>query len=205
MALFCFLWVPLFYLFWRCITTGSNTGWVWALIAGFISALLQFLLGPLVDPVGFGFSRWASGFVDIVALPVLVPLLLYLLLFVLKVVPAVDGFANFALIWLIPTAGARSLTWGALQHDSIVLVLVPILWTAIAVGIPFFINLFQSGRPPAILALFCMAILAVPIAATTAYWAFFSQRTVMGVIFFLVAAAPMTISASLSFFRGDGE
>ena len=206
MALFCLLWIPLFYFFWRSITGSNAHGWAWALIAGSIVALVQFFGEPLIDPGGFGFSRWASGFVDIVALPVLAPLLVYLLLFLLKIVSGTSNFAGFALLWLIPGAAVRSLTWSAIQRDPVLLVLVPVLWTTIAAGIPFFISLIQADRRPAVISLCGLGMLFVPFAAATSYWAFFSQQAVMGAVFLLLAAAPMLVSVVLSFIRaGDGS
>ena len=139
MSFFCFLWIPLFYLFWRRFAADSAGGGVWALLAGSIVALLGFFLGSLVEPGGFGFSRWLSGFVDIVALPALAPLLVYLLFVLLKIVSGTAGFANFAMLWLIPCGAIRALSWSA-QNDPILLILVPLLWTSIALGIPFFID-----------------------------------------------------------------
>ena len=185
------------------MTESTVSGWVWALFAGSIVALFQFLNGPLVAPGGFGFSRWASGFVDIVALPVLVPLFLYLLLFCLKFLSGNVDFAGFALVWIIPGAIVRSLTWGYIQRDFILLVVVPVLWTAIAVGISFFIKLIPGSRP-VVIVLSCLAILSIPFSAATSYWAFFSQRTIMGVLFFAAAVAPMLVSVCISFIRtGD--
>jgi len=204
MALFCFLWIPLFYLFWRGVSPGSGAGWTWALIAGVVSAAIQFFAAPIVTPAGFGFSRWLSGFVDIVVMPALIPLLVCLLLYFLKVINDPGDFPHFALLWLIPIAAVRSLTWGYIQRDAIVLVLVPILWTAISVGIPFFINLILNNMRPVILALSCLALVFIPFAAATAYWAFFSHQTAIGVILFVVAIAPMLTTASLSFIRSRG-
>ena len=203
MTLFCLLWVPAFYFFWRSITGSSTSGWAWALIAGSIVALLQFLNGPLIDPGGFGLSRWASGFVDIVALPVLVPLLVYLLLYLFKFIAGNIDFAGFALLWIMPGAAVRSLTWSAIQHDPILLVLVPILWTAIAAGISFFINLIQTNSRPFVIVLSGLAILFIPFAASTSYWAFFSQETTMGVVFLAAAIAPMLVSVVMSFIRAE--
>ena len=201
MTFFCFLWIPLFYFFWRSIRAGSSSGWVWALIAGSVAALLQFFAGPLVTPGGFGFSRWLSGFVDIVALPALAPLAVFSLLFFLKLIPDDADFTGFALLWLIPGAATRSLTWGYIQHDPIVLVLVPFLWTAIAVGVPFFVNIIMSGRP-AFIVLACHAILFVPFIAATSWWAFFSQQTILGFVFLFAASVPMLFTVVLSFVRG---
>jgi len=202
MTFFCFLWVPLFYFFWRSIRRCNVFGWAWALIAGSIIALIQFLLGPLVDPGGFGFSRWASGFVDIVVLPVLAPLLVYLLLFVFKLIGGTADFAGFALLWLIPGAAARAMAW-SFHRDPILLVAVPVLWTAIAVGIPFFIRFIQDSRPLAIV-LSSIAILAIPFAAASSYWALFYHRTFLGIILLIAAAAPMLMSIVFSILR-EGE
>jgi len=205
MTLFCLFWVPVFYFFWRSITGGNTSGWAWALIAGSIVALFQFLNGPLVEPGGFGLSRWASGFVDIVALPVLIPLLVYLLLFFLKIIVGNIDFAGFALLWIMPGAAVRSLTWSAVQRDSILLVLVPILWTAIAIGIPFFIDRILTNARPLVIVLSGLAILFIPFAAATSYWAFFVQETTMGIVFLLIAAAPMLVSVIMSFLKArDG-
>jgi hypothetical protein len=192
--------MPLFYLFWRTVTENSSAGGVWALLAGSGVALIQFFLGSMVDPGGYGISRWISGIIDIVTLPALAPLLVYLLLISFKIVSGNINFANFALLWLIPGAAIRAVSWSS-QSDPILLVLVPVLWTAIAVGIPFFITLIlEYGRffvaVPAIL-----GILVVPFAASCSYWAFYTQKTYWGFLFLLPATAPMIISMVLSFIR----
>ena len=202
MSFFCFLWVPLFYFFWRGITVNNTSGWAWALFGGSVVAILQFLIGPAITPAEFGIARWVSGFVDIVALPALVPLLVYLLLFSLGVVSGEPDYAGFALLWIIPSSILRSLTWSYIQRDPILLVLVPVLWTAIAIGIPFFISMLQNSRLTGII-LASLAIVAIPLTAATSYWAFFSHRNIMGSLFFVTAIAPMVVSAVLSFRAAD--
>ena len=202
MSLFCFLWIPLFYLFRRSITGNNASGGVWAIIAGSIMALVQFFQGPIIEPGEFGLSRWLSGCVDIVVVPVLAPLLVYLILSVLKVITGTVDFAGFSLLWLIPGAAVRALSWSA-QSDPILLVLVPVLWTAIAVGIHFFVKIILSSRPAAIV-FSSIAILFIPFAAASSYWAFFSHRNSMGYLFLLAAAAPMLLSVVMSFLRAGG-
>jgi len=204
MSLFCLLWIPLFYLFWRAIT-GNNavSGGVWALLLGSIIALIQFFFGSLIDPGGFGIYRWISGFVDIVVLPALLPIIVYLLLISFKIIGGTIDFANFALLWLIPLAAIRTVNWSSM-NDPILLVLVPILWTAIAIGIPFFINIIRNSRVYIIVPA-SLAILVIPFASASSYWAFFSQKSLLGFLFLLVAAAPMLVSLVLSFVKGgDG-
>ena len=202
MSIFCFLWVPLFYLLRRSVA-GHNTagGGVWALLLGSIAALLQFFLSPLVEPGGFGLSRWMSGCVDIVALPVFAPLLVYLVLVGFKIIKGTADFANFALLWLIPGAAVRALGWSS-QHDPILLVLVPVLWTLIAVGVPFFINIIRDSRPAAVV-FSSLAILFIPIAASSSYWAFFAQKTSLGFLFLFAAAVPMLVSVIVSLLRAE--
>ena len=194
--------MPLFYLFWRSISeTNSSTGGVWALIMGSIVALVQFFLGALVESGGFGLSRWVSGFVDIVTLPALAPLVVYFFLVLFKIVSGTIDFANFALLWLIPGAAIRAVSWSS-QTDPILLVLVPVLWTAIAVGIPFFIKIIMNGRILAVIPS-ALGILAAPFAASCSYWAFFSQKSSLGFLFLFAAAAPMLASMILLFFKAQ--
>ena len=202
MSVFCFLWMPLFYFFWRAVT-GANvsSGGIWALLAGSVVAFAQFFLGSIVEPGGFGLSRWISGCVDIVSLPALAPFLVYLILIAFRIITGTVDFANFALLWLIPAAGIRALGWISLS-DPILLVLVPVLWAAIAVGVPFFIKLIQTGDILVIL-LASLGILAVPLAAAGSYWAFYCQKVIMGSFFLLAAAAPMLVSMTLSLIRPD--
>ena len=189
----------MFYLFWRSVA-GSNAsvGGVWALILGSLAASAHFFLGPLVEPGGFGLSRWISAFLDIVALPALVPVLIYLFLVGLRIITGTVDFANFSLVWLIPCAIIRTPGWSA-QNDPILLVLVPVLWTSIAVGISFFIGIIQKSRWFVVIPA-SLGILAMPLAATSSYWAFFSQQSSLGYLFLFAAAAPMLLSMSLSYY-----
>ena len=204
LTVFCLLWMPLFYLFWRTVAENdSPAGGVWALIAGSLVAMIQFFLGNLTEPGGFGVSRWVSGFVDIVALPVLAPILIYLFLAGFKIVSGTIDFANFTLLWLIPGAAIRTLSWSSL-NDPILLILVPLLWTAIAVGISFFIGIIQKSRLIVIIPS-VLAILVIPFAAVCSYWAFYTQKVSLGFLFFSAAAVPMLVSLVLSFIRSSGD
>jgi len=190
--------MPLFYFFWRTVTGNeASSGGLFALLAGSVVTFVQFFLGSLVEPGGFGFSRWVSGWVDIVSLPALLPFFVYLFLIACRLVSGTVNFANFALLWLIPAAAIRALGWISLG-EPILLVLVPVLWAAIAVGVPFFITLIQTGRILVILAA-SLGILAVPLAAASSYWAFYSQKSLMGSLFLFAAAAPMLVSIVLPF------
>jgi len=200
MSIFCLLWMPLFYLFRRAFTGGGGSGSVWALLLGSITAILQFLLGYLVSPGGFEFSRWFFGFVDIVCLPVLVPLFLYALLYFVRGLSGDPDFANFALLWLIPFAGLRAIGWSS-SNDVILLVAVPLLWTALAVGIPFFINWMINNFRWYTAAISILCILLLPMVAASSYWAFFSQQTLIGFALFFAANIPLGFSLTFDILR----
>jgi len=196
MSLFCILWLPLFYLFWRTVTGNpAVSGGIWALFAGTITALVQFFAGDLVAASGFGLSRWLGGCIDIVALPALIPILIYLLLFCFKIFTGIPGFTNFTLLWLMPAAAVRAL--GNNPNDPVFLVLVPVLWTAIAVGIPFFIRIILNSKVICII-LSSLAILVIPFAAASSYWAFYSQKFTLGFLSLVVIIIPALSSIILT-------
>ncbi|GHV91812.1 hypothetical protein AGMMS50268_23150 [Spirochaetia bacterium] len=201
MSLFCLLWTPLFFLFKRSLSPAgeAGAGGVWALLLGSIVALAQFFLGAFVNPGGFGLSRWVSGCIDIVALPAALPLLVYLGLISLRIISGTPDFTNFALLWLIPGGALRAVSWSA-QGDPILLALVPLLWTAIVIGVPFFVGLILNG-PPWIMIFSGLAALVLPFLAATVYWAFFSQRTLMGFLLLFVTIIPLGVSTVSSMVR----
>jgi hypothetical protein len=190
--------MPLFYLFWHALAKGNaSSGGVWALLLGSIVALVQFFLGNLVNPGGFGLSRWVSACIDIIALPAVLPLLVCLVLFLTKALSGAVDFANFALLWLIPGAAIRAVSWSA-GNDPTLLVLAPLLWTAIAVGVPFFINLFLRFFRWYVIIPCGLCILALPFAAATSWWAFSSQIVFYGVLFLVISFVPLIFSMIFS-------
>jgi hypothetical protein len=201
MSLFCLLWMPLFYLFRHSLSREDTpSGGVWALLLGSIVGLVQFFLGNLVDPGGFGLSRWAGACIDIIALPAVLPFLVYLLFITIRFFSGPFDFANFALLWLIPGAAIRAVSWSA-ENAPILLVLAPLLWTAIALGIPFFIDLILRSSRWYALASLGLAILALPLTAAAAWWAFYSQKFSIGIFLFVLSIIPMLISLIRSFVR----
>jgi len=201
------LLVPLAYCLRRLLAAGSGVGGIWALVFGSAAVILQFFAGPLVDPGAFGFYRWLSGFVDIVSIPVLAPVVLYLLFVEMQVVSPKTDHVGFTLLWLVPLAAFRVTAWIS-PPSPVMLVLVPVLWVALAVGIPALFACARKRREWYSMApfLLCMAIL--PFSAATSWWAFFSHRTLMGVFFLLASVAPALVSVVLSTIRAmaaEGE
>jgi hypothetical protein len=200
MSFFCLLWVPLFYLLRRSFTGGNDSGNVWALLLGSITALIQFFLGYLVSPGGFGLSRWLFGFIDIVSLPVLIPLLVCFFMFLFHGFSGDADFANFSLLWLIPVATLRALSWSA-YNETLLLIAVPLLWTALATGISFFISWMIGNFRWYTVAVSILCILILPFVSTTVYWAFFSQRTALGFLLFFITHIPLVFSLIFDILR----
>ena len=173
------------------------------MILGSIVALVQFFLGDLIYPGGFGLSRWISALVDIVVLPALLPFFVYFLFVLFRLfrftAPSTD-FGNFALLWLIPCSALKAVSWGA-GSDLTLLVLVPLLWTALACGISFFIDLIRAFLHWYIIIPSALGILILPFLAATAWWAFYSQKPDQG--FFLLASTllPLVVSLIIAWVR----
>jgi len=172
---------------------------VWALIFGSVAVVAQYFAGPLVDPGGFGLDRWTAGFVDVVGVPVLVPLVLYLLFVEMGLVSRRVDHAGFVLLWLIPLSAYRAIQWIS-PRSPVTLILVPVLWSAIAVGMAGMFEVARKSRwhlavPLAV----CMA--ALPFAAATSWWAFFSHRPGLGLALLVASVVPALVCV-VSWFRG---
>ena len=76
------------------------------------------------------------------------------------------------------------------QAEPLYLVIVPLIWIALAAGFGFFIeNIPEVKRWAAVL---CIAgTVLLPFIAATAYWALFSQNYILGYILFGITLAPM--------------
>jgi hypothetical protein len=198
MVFFCLLWLPLFYLFWTAIISENHigAGGIAAILLGSIVAVVQFFFGAFVEPDGFGLDRWISGFVDIVSLPALLPLVVYLVCIPFGFSRDSGNMASFALLWLIPDLTIKTISWSAL-NDPLLLVAAPILRTAIVVGISFFVGLIRrKGLAGFIIGIPC--ILALPPFAASAYWAFFAQETMLGVAILTLTVMPLVLSVLFS-------
>ena len=200
MYIFSVLWVPLFYMFRRSISGEGGAGGVWALLFGSVTAIFQFFLGDLVDGGSFGLSRWMSGFVDIVGLPVLIPLLVYTAFIIFRLFSGNYDFANFMLLWLIPVAVLKALSWNSFS-SPLLLLMVPLLWTALAVGISLFINCIISNFRWYVVIFAGLGIIALPVAAVTSYWAVFSHQNLLGYSLFSLSLIPMLVSVLIDYFR----
>ena len=200
MSVFCLLWAPFFYLFKRSVSGEDSSGGVWALLLGSVTAIFNFFLGDLVTPGGFGFSRWLYGFIDIVSLPVIIPLVVFTILLLFRAITGAQGIGEFALLWIIPVAAIRSIMWSSLR-DPILLVIIPVLWTAIALSVSFLVNCMLRHPRWYVIIPSILFIPVMPLAAAFSYWAFFSQQPLIGTGFFAVVFIPMVVSIIVDLVR----
>jgi hypothetical protein len=201
MNFFCLLWAPLFYLFWISLgpLNAVNSGGLAALFFGCVWAVVRYTTGPWIFPGEFGFSRWLSALVDTVGLPALAPFLFFVLFAALKITPSPGNPSGFALLWLIPEGILRSISRAG-RHDPVFLALVPVLWTSLALGIPFFVRILLGTRVfQKAFGLFGIA--ALPAMAVTCYWAFFGRYFPLGWVLFAVTLMPPFFSIIVSLCR----
>jgi hypothetical protein len=192
MSFFFFFFIPLFYLFRRSFSATGGVGIICALPLGIANMVLHISPGALVTPGGFGSFRWLSGFVDIVCLPVLVPLFVCLLLIALRALPGNVDITGFILLWLIPLSVLRSINWSS-PGIPVMLVLVPVLWTALGAGIPVFISCAGRYRRWYVTVPSALGIAVLPVAAATSWWAFYCQWKFLGYLLLTAVLIPVTV------------
>ncbi|MDR1466754.1 MAG: hypothetical protein LBI40_03970 [Treponema sp.] len=209
MSVFCFLWIPLFFLFIQSVSSGrAGSSGAWAVIFGSITAILSFFFGPFVEGGVFGFSRWLEIFVDLTGAPILLPMVFYALFLLLRLAKDPHGFASFTLLWLTPCAIMQGVKWFE-EDDPSRLVLIPLLWSALAAGGSFFISLAVNfvSKPTKIwnkLLVCLLCFLGIPLLlflSTTAYWAFFSQKIQLGFELLVPVFAPLVVAVLLSWLK----
>ena len=193
MGLFCLLWIPLFYFLRRIASPRKGGGYIWPVLLGCVIVVFQYFFGTLLKPGGFGFFRWLTGFLNIVSFPVIIPLAVCFLLIRLRALPSGADYADFSLLCLMPVAVFRSITWNSPGYPYM-LVFVPLLWMAQAVGIPWFLGFISRDSRRQVAVPLSLAVMILPVAATSTWWAFFSQRTLIGWLLLSVTLVPAAIS-----------
>ena len=164
---------------------------------GTIIAFFRFFLGSFINPGGFGLARWVSACIDVVALPVALPFIICLVFAGFRIISPQANFTNYAFLWLIPVAAVRALGWSS-QNNPILLMGVPVLWTAVAAGLGLFLQLIQGGWGWKVIPAIVGAVV-LPLTAATAYWALFTQNNFLGIVLLVLCLVPMVISLGFSF------
>jgi hypothetical protein len=199
MSLFCLVLPLLFFFFWKSLSDehAVSTGGFWALLLGSITAIVHFMVSPILTSGEFGFMQWMIGFLDVIVFPSIIALGISLLFKFLKIFSAEMQITNFMLLWSIPFAIFQMMIYGN-QGEPLYLVIVPLIWIALAVGFGFFINMIPNVTRW--MAVLCIAgAVLLPVAASTAYWFLYCQNYVLGYILFGITLAPMLIHTGMLF------
>ena len=207
MSLFCVFWAPVVLFLWVSLNSenGGNSGGIPALVLGSLVSALHYLFYPPVNAAGFDFSLWLFALINIVLIPVAPPLLVFALLSVPGFFKGKRDPAGFVLFWLIPSGIVRAFGWSA-RNSPLYLILIPLLWTTLALGVSFFARLVRESFFPRIIFLLA-GIFLMPLAAAAIFWAFYRQMAVAGFILLAVFSIPSIIAlaaACLEFTRSRG-
>jgi hypothetical protein len=173
-------WIPLFYYFWRSVTPEkSGVEVFWAIPLGCVAAFVRFLVPDFIGEAagGFGVKRFIGAFVDYAALPIIFPVIAAFVIGRIRESLRIKDLTSWILVALVPVAAVRSAQWGALAVP-LRLLLVPILWSACAVGIFPAMQLFKKGIWFKILAL--LIALGLLFLASLIWFAFFCNHPLYG-------------------------
>jgi hypothetical protein len=205
MGFFCLLVIPLVCFIRRLVFSGEGGG-IRAFLFGCAALAVQLLLGQIREPGAFGFSRWMSGYVEIIGLPVLIPFAVCLLFVVFKKLSLkLVDYANFALLWLFPMAVYRAMSESS-PPSPIPLVLVPALWIVQAEGIAFLISCIVRKPRWYVAIPSVLGIIVLPVTATTSWWAFYSHQIFFGFLFLFMCLIPAVSSIIVQYYSiGKGR
>ncbi|MDR2901183.1 MAG: hypothetical protein LBV20_06655 [Treponema sp.] len=201
MSLFCLALPLVFFLFWKSLSEehAISTGGIWALVLGSILAIIHYMASPLITSGEFGFLQWMIGFIDVIAFPVLIALGLCLLFMFFKLFSATIKITNFLLLWCIPF-GVIQMMSHSTQAEPLYLVIVPLMWIALAVGFGFFIKSIPIVKQW--VAILCIVgAVFLPFVATTSYWALYCQNYILGYVLFGITLLPMIIHTGMLFIK----
>jgi hypothetical protein len=193
MSFFCMFWTPLVLLFWNSLDTRErgSSGGVWAFILGTLISVFHYLFYPFVKASGFGLSLWFYALIDIVFVPAALPLLVFALFTVLGLSGTGADPARFVLTALIPAGVLRAIGWSG-QSAPLYLVLVPLIWTMLALGVSFLARI-DSGNFPLWLITLLSTIILAP-AAAVVFWAFYGQMPFTRFLLLALLSIPSLIA-----------
>jgi hypothetical protein len=187
------LWIPLVLFLWDSLDTRErgSLGGVWAFILGTLLSVLHYLLYPFIKVSGFGLSLWFYALIDIVFVPVALPLLVFALFTALELPGGGADPVKFVLIALVPAGVLRAIGWSG-QNAPLYLVLVPLIWAMFALGVSFLVRL-ASGNFPLWLITILSVIVLTP-AAAAVFWAFYRQMPFISLLFLALFSTPSLIA-----------
>lgn len=191
MILFSIFWIPALYLFVEALQQPQDRekkGLVLALLGGSFMGVLNFFIPHLIPELSYDVLLWLRGFIDVVAIPVLLPLAFRYVIQIRYKHKNYIEINQFILIWLIPVALVKSIQWNH-NKDGILLVLVPLLWGALSTGIPWLIKKAEEEIGFISFLVYAAAVL-LPVIATTAYWAWVPKLYIVAFPAALISIIP---------------
>jgi uncharacterized membrane protein len=193
MSLFCLVIPLVFFLFWKSLSdkNGISVGGIWAVILGCILAFVQFITNPTFTSGEFGFLQWLIGFVNVVVFPVIIPFIICLMFMFLKIFSATINATNFLLLSCIPFGVSQTMTHST-QAEPLYLVIVPLIWIGLAVGLGFFVKTIPLVKRW-ISVLCIIGAVLLPFLGATAYWALYVQDYTLGYVLFGITLIPTVI------------
>jgi hypothetical protein len=204
MSLFCLFWTPLVLLLWVFLNSGNrgNSGGILAFVLGSLVSVLHCLFYPVINAAGFGLSLWLFALINIVLIPAVLPFLFFILLALPGLFKGQADPAKFVLFALVPAGITRAIGWSA-QNDPLYLILVPLLWTMLALGISFLGRLIRESFFPWIIPLL-LAVLLLPLTAAAVFWAFYGQMFPAGFILLAALSIPSIVALAAACFNFGG-
>jgi hypothetical protein len=119
-----------------------------AIAIGTVYGILRFFSPNFISASGFGISRYISAYIDYAALPVIIPLIACCVFSrIQKKVFHLDwtpDWTGFIILSLIPVILVSAVRWGN-EKNPLLLVLIPVLWTSLAVAVhPLFNFIYKK-------------------------------------------------------------
>ena len=194
MSLFCFFFMPALYLWRRAVSSEKKPpfpepGLISGFCLGLAVAFARLSVGEVFVQRGFGLAAFAAQLIDGAPFDSMLPLAVY---FLLRRFGSRRRFEEgeaviFSLAWLTPLCAFRAIFWSSVP-DPVRLMVVPVLYAALAVSLPYWIGKIIEEYGFAQAAAVSVVVL-LPFAAAAATWALYTQRLLIGAVFFTVSAS----------------
>lgn len=199
MLFFSLLWLPVFCLFWgvsgveaaphlRKIRFFEKAA---ALAAGAILGTVRFFIMNFWTARGFGLSRFIGAVIDYTFLPVAIPFVICLVITyierrIIKREEIID-WTFWLLLSLAPSLIVCATRWGT-EKNPLNLMLIPLLWTIIAVHAHPICLFWTQKKPPRFIAGAAAVFAASGLVSAAVYWAYFSSKFILATVLFIIIA-----------------
>jgi hypothetical protein len=164
---------------------------------GGVIAATRFFYAIFWQPEGLGWSRFISACVDYMFFPLTIPIIscfifacIKRLFFKERIEP---DWTGWILLMLIPVMLVCAGRWG-IEKNPANLVLIPLLWSAVAFNCSYFTSIFVKKNAALNMALFLLSALAAALFAALVWWAFFVSQTIIGFALLAIEIIPAALT-----------